>query len=92
MEQVMQQAAGTKSGMEGGSALPSAKRSYTRPPVPSQISPQPDAQMNEKQATDDAMEINALCDEEIRLIWKRSSTKLASSTTTIPGRSWNVMR
>ena len=92
VEQVVQQAASTKSGMADSSVLPSAKRSHTPPPIPSQISPQQDAQMNEKQAPDDAMEINALCDEEIRLIWKRSSTKLASSTTTIPGRFWNVMR
>ena len=92
VESVMQQAAGTKRGMEDSSALPSARRSHTPPPIPSQISPQPDAQMNEKQAPDDAMEINALCEEQISLIWRRSSTKLASSTTTILARSWNVMR
>ena len=51
--------------MEDGPAPPSAKRSHTPPPVPSQISPQPDVEMSEKRVPDDAMEINALCEEQV---------------------------
>ena len=61
----VQQASGTKRGMEDGPAPPSAKRSHTPPPVPSQISPQPDVEMSERRVPDDAMEINALCEEQV---------------------------
>ena len=61
----VQQATGMKRGMEDRSAPPSAKRSHTPPPALSQISPQPDIQMSEEQTPDSAMEINALCEEQI---------------------------
>ena len=61
----VQQAAGTKRGMEDRSAPPSAKRAHTPPPALSQVSPQPDIQMSEEQTPDSAMEINALCEEQI---------------------------
>ena len=61
----VQQATGMKRGMEDRSAPPSAKRSHTPPPSLSQISPQPDIQMSEEQTPDSAMEINALCEEQI---------------------------
>ena len=61
----VQQAAGMKRGMEDRSAPPSAKRSHTPPPALSQISPQPDIQMSEEQTPGSAVEINALCEEQI---------------------------
>ena len=51
--------------MEDSSAPSSAKRAHTPPPALSQISPQPDVEMIAAPVPDDAMKVNALCEEQI---------------------------
>ena len=65
MGQPVQPASGTKRGMEDSSAPSSAKRAHTPPPALSQIPPQPDVEMSAAPVPDDAMEVNALCEEQI---------------------------
>ena len=44
---------------------PSAKRAHTRPRPLSQILPQPDVEMGTAPVPEDAIEVNALCEEPV---------------------------
>ena len=59
----VRQTVGMKRDAEEDPMSSSAKRAHTRPPPLSQILPQPDVEMETVPVSEDAMEVNSLCEE-----------------------------